>query len=205
MLTLKKKFNVVATELQIKEAAKRIFFGKGHFNAKMHEIAKEAKINRALLHYYFRDRSNLFEIVLKEALDESFIRMFAILATTKPFEVKIREAVHQIVDCLAEYPFIENFIISEMNRNPASDLTRSTIRDGRAFTRKFLVEIKAYISQNRLPHIRPEHFMVNMMSLCAYASSTKPIVQNILGFGEKEYKKFLLERKKMITAMVLMK
>jgi TetR/AcrR family transcriptional regulator len=193
------------TELQIKKAAKKIFFGKGHFDAKMHEIATEARINRALLHYYFRNRKNLFEVVLGEALEESFIRMFSILSTNAPFEKKVEEAIHQIVDCLAEYPFIENFIISEMNRNPASGLTRRTIRDGRVFTKHFLREIKQYLSKNKLPAIEPEHFIVNMMSLCAYPSSTKPIVQNILGFGENDYRKFLLSRKKMITRLVLMK
>jgi TetR/AcrR family transcriptional regulator len=193
------------TELHIKKTAKQIFFGQGKFNAKMHEIAAEAKINRALLHYYFRNRDNLFAVVLQEALEESFLRMFTILSEDKPFEEKIEAAIHQIIDCLAEYPFIENFIISEMNKNPDSALTRTTIAKGRAFTKKFMKEIAAYIRKHKLPYLKPEHFIVNMMSLCAYPSSTKPVIQSILGMNAKDHKAFVLNRKKMVTRMVLMR
>ena len=34
----------------------------------MQEIADEAGINKALLHYYFRSKDKLFEAVFKEAL-----------------------------------------------------------------------------------------------------------------------------------------
>jgi TetR/AcrR family transcriptional regulator len=193
------------TELHIKKTAKQIFFGQGKFNAKMHEIAAEARINRALLHYYFRNRDNLFAVVLQEALEESFLRMFTILSEDKPFEEKIEAAIHQIIDCLAEYPFIENFIISEMNKNPDSALTRTTIAKGRAFTKKFMKEIAAYIRKHKLPYLKPAHFIVNMMSLCAYPSSTKPVIQSILGMNAKEHKAFVLNRKKMVTRMVLMR
>jgi TetR/AcrR family transcriptional regulator len=194
-----------ATEEKIKQTAKKIFFGKGHFNAKMHEIAKEAGVNRALLHYYFRSRENLFESVLREAMEESFISMFRILSTDEPFENKIEQAIGQIVDCLTEYPFIENFIISEINKDPGKALTDETISTGRKFTKKFLKEIEVYLKKNKLKGIEPEHFIVNMMALCAYPSSTKPIIKNILNYSENEYMNFLRSRKKMITKMVLMK
>ncbi len=191
------------TEALIKRTAKQMFFGQGRFNAKMHEIASEAGINRALLHYYFRNRENLFDVVLKEAMEESFIRMFDILSTHKKFETKVTEAIHQIVDCLAEYPFIENFIISEINKNPANAITLGTLKKGKAFTRGFLKEIQQYIRQNKLPYLSAEDFIVNMMSLCAYPSSTKPIIKHILGYSEKNYRQFLLRRKKMISRILL--
>src|SRR6476660_9341182 len=121
------------TEELIRTTAKQIFFAKGNINAKMHEIAAAAKINRALLHYYFRSRENLFEVVLKEAMQESFLKMFEILSENIPFEAKIEKAVYHIVDILAEYPYIESFIISEINKNPDAADKLTLIRDGRKF------------------------------------------------------------------------
>jgi TetR/AcrR family transcriptional regulator len=193
------------TEDHIKDTAKKIFFGKGHFNAKMHEIAKEARLNRALLHYYFRNRENLFEAVLKEAMEESFVKMFSILSNEKPFEEKIQEAIEHITDCLAKYPFIENFIISEINKNPQGADSLLAVRLGKDFMKNFMKEIKHYLKENDLPQIKPEQFMVNMMALCTYASSTKPIIQNILGFNEPQYQAFLKERKKILPRIILMK
>lgn len=192
------------TEERIKQTAKRIFFGKGHFNAKMHEIAHEAGFNKALLHYYFRNRENLFDVVLREAMEDSFVKMFAILSHEKPFEEKIRGAIDHIIDCLAEYPFMENFIISEINKSDSVS-NMSPIKPGKSFMKSFKLEIADYLKKNKITQISPEQFMVNMMALCAYASTTKPIIKNILGFSEKDYAQFLEERKRILPAIVLMK
>lgn len=192
-------------EYLIKQSAKRLFFSKGRLNAKMHEIAEDAGINRALLHYYYRSKDNLFQVVLKEAVDETFIRMFSILSEEITFEEKIEKAIHHIIDCLAQYPFIESFIISEINKEHDQQLSQPLISEGRTFLKRFLKEIEQYIKANKIPHISPEDFIVNMMALCAYPYSTKPIVQNILGLTEKEYMSFVNKRKKMIVRLVLMK
>ena len=51
------------TEQTILEAAKKIFIHKGMDGARMQEIADEAGINKALLHYYFRSKDKLFEAI----------------------------------------------------------------------------------------------------------------------------------------------
>jgi AcrR family transcriptional regulator len=51
------------TEDRIVDAAKTVFINKGKDGARMQEIANEAGINKALLHYYFRTKNKLFEKV----------------------------------------------------------------------------------------------------------------------------------------------
>ena len=48
------------TEEKILEAAKKVFHRKGYEGSRMQEIADEADINKALLHYYFRIKEKLF-------------------------------------------------------------------------------------------------------------------------------------------------
>ena len=43
-----------STETQILNAARDVFYRKGLAGARMQEIADEAGINKAMLHYYFR-------------------------------------------------------------------------------------------------------------------------------------------------------
>ena len=43
-----------SSEQVILEAAKKVFVRKGMAGARMQDIADEAGINKALLHYYFR-------------------------------------------------------------------------------------------------------------------------------------------------------
>ncbi|MDR1417021.1 MAG: TetR/AcrR family transcriptional regulator, partial [Prevotellaceae bacterium] len=48
------KTNDSSTEQAILEAARKVFFQKGLNGATTQEIANEAGVNKALLHYYFR-------------------------------------------------------------------------------------------------------------------------------------------------------
>ena len=56
-------------ETQILNAAKKVFQKKGMDGARMQEIADEAGINKALLHYYYRSKQQLFEAVFKFAFN----------------------------------------------------------------------------------------------------------------------------------------
>ena len=47
---------VSSTEEKIYEAARKVFIRKGMDGARMQEIADEAGMNKALLHYYFRNK-----------------------------------------------------------------------------------------------------------------------------------------------------
>lgn len=60
------------TEEQILNAARRVFTRKGFAAARMEDIAQEAGINRALLHYYFRSKDKMFDMVFKENMGKFF-------------------------------------------------------------------------------------------------------------------------------------
>ena len=48
-----------STEEKILAAAKKVFMTRGMAGARMQDIADEAGINKALLHYYFRSKDKL--------------------------------------------------------------------------------------------------------------------------------------------------
>ena len=51
------------TESRILEAARRVFIRRGTAGARMQEIAAEAGVNQALVHYYFGSKNALAERV----------------------------------------------------------------------------------------------------------------------------------------------
>ena len=53
------------TRSKILTAAVTVFRERGKDGAKMQEIADQAGINKAMLHYYFRSKDLLFEEVFK--------------------------------------------------------------------------------------------------------------------------------------------
>jgi TetR/AcrR family transcriptional regulator len=56
------------TETRILSAARREFIAKGQDGARMQVIANEAGVNKALLHYYYRSKDNLYRKVLEVTL-----------------------------------------------------------------------------------------------------------------------------------------
>jgi len=64
------------TEQKILEAANKVFVEKGFDGTRMQQIADEAKINKSLLHYYYRSKDKLFHHVKPEKITEIFSHLF---------------------------------------------------------------------------------------------------------------------------------
>ncbi len=58
------------TELKIIEAAKKVFKARGYAGARMQQIADEAGISKASLHYYFRSKEKLFDLIFDQTMAE---------------------------------------------------------------------------------------------------------------------------------------
>lgn len=185
------------TEKLIKEKAKILFFQKGFLNATTQEIADEAGVNRALIHYYFRSREQMLETLLDETLQEKKERIRGILASGLPFREKMASYINTVVDYGLAYPYLDNFIISETARRP--DKVKLFCAKDRLKSADFIREqLEAEISKGKIAAISPEHFMVNLSALCNYPLLAKPVLQTIHGMTDAAYRKFLLERKQII-------
>ena len=57
-------------EKKILDAAKKVFELHGYAGARMQQIADEAEISKASLHYYFRSKENLFERIFDETMSD---------------------------------------------------------------------------------------------------------------------------------------
>jgi AcrR family transcriptional regulator len=186
-----------ATEELIKEKAKVLFFQKGFLDATTQEIADEAKVNRALIHYYFRSKEQLMDVILEEVVNRKRKRVLAIFTSDLGFREKIAVYINAIVDQGLTYPYLENFIISETARSPKRvDLLCS---QGKTRTSDLIRDDLALeIKKGRLAPMPPEHFMVNLSAMCNYPLLAKSILKSIHGMSDQAYRKFLQDRKKII-------
>jgi hypothetical protein len=84
----------------------------------MQDIADEAGINKALLHYYFRDKDKLFEVVFLEEALKFFPKINGIFNSDAPLFEKIENFVNEYIDEMQENPFLPWFVMNEINRDP---------------------------------------------------------------------------------------
>ena len=185
------------TEKLIKEKARILFFQKGFLNATTQEIADEAGVNRALIHYYFRSREQMLDILLDETLKEKKDRVRSILSSDMPFREKIASFIDIIIDYGLMYPYLDNFIISETARQPEKIrdfCSKDKVKSGDLIREQLEEEIRA----KRMAPISAEHFMVNLSAMCNYPLLAKAALQAVHGMTDATYRKFLQERKKVI-------
>lgn len=185
------------TEELIKEKARYLFFQKGLLNATTQEIADAANVNRALIHYYFRSREHMLEVLLEESIQEKRERIRNILSSVMPFHIKIARYIDTLIELGLRYPYLESFIIHETARNP--DKVRLLCARDRVKTSALIHdELGHEISAGRIAPISAEQFMANLVSLTNYPFLAKGVFQTIHGMSDTAYRKFLIERKAVI-------
>lgn len=78
----------IAAQARILSAARREFIERGLGGARMRAIAIEAKVNSALLHYYFRNKQNLYEAALIDTVASVWGQLkFQTLPNSTPSEL----------------------------------------------------------------------------------------------------------------------
>src|ERR1700712_4468145 len=82
------------TEQRILDAARTVFIRRGTAGARMQEIAAEAGVNQALLHYYFRSKERLSTAVFQQVARGIFPALAATLGSEQPLDTKIEQLIH---------------------------------------------------------------------------------------------------------------
>ena len=92
------------TEQSILKAAEKEFLKKGFSGSKTTEIAKEAGVTHAMLHYYFRTKENLFNKVFEEKAKQLADTFLSRVDESLPFLEKIKCFIEAHFDLLTANP-----------------------------------------------------------------------------------------------------
>ncbi len=190
-----------STEEKILAAAKKVFVKKGMYGARMQEIADEAGINKALLHYYFRSKNKLFEAIFHEAFQEFIPKAFGVLKGNLPLEDKIRHFVANYIDIISENPYLPIFIINEINQNPQR-LGQITSLIG--FIKKNISkEIGKKVAGGEYREVDPVQLFSSIVAMTIFPFLARPIIQVAFEYSDEMFREFLEERKQLIPDIIM--
>ncbi len=170
----------------------------------MQAIAEKAGINKALLHYYFRSKQKLFEVVFKTVIKLLLPKLFKVFEDNSlDFNEKLRRFIDSYITMIMKNPHIPVFIIHELSTNKTSSLKAAF-----AELNLDLSPIKNLITQEvekgNIRDIKPEHLIINIIALCVFPVAASPIGTQILFNGDKKaYGNFLKERKQQVADFVI--
>jgi len=194
--------NTLKTEVRILEAAKQVFIAKGFDGARMQEIADQAQINKALLHYYFRSKDKLFEAVFEDTLHQIGPVISGLVNEPIPLEIKVWKFVDGYIEIIRKNPKLPLFILNEIRVNPDRVLgffNLDTLLD----TKVLQDQLDKEADKHNYNRIDVRHFVVNILSMTIFPFIGKPIMQKALNIQEESWETFLEERKRIIPETIM--
>ncbi len=191
------------TEEKILEVAQRIFREKGFNGTKTQEIADEAEINKALLHYYFRSKRDLFEKVFLLSLEEVFSALGSHLNRDEPLIEKTPKLVSSYLEYISKNVNLFVFVISEVWQNQVFTQKFVEVALEKVDFRNYFDSFQKEVAAGFIRDINPVHYLVNLVSLCIFPFLASPIMKTIFKSIEMDYRIIIMERKEVITQTLL--
>lgn len=191
------------TEQVILEAAHEVFTRHGTHATLLKDVAEEAGVNQALLHYYFRSKEKLARAVFERACSGMFPQVREILCSDTTLEEKVEQIVNVYLEFFQENPYLPGYVMSEVNTSPERVKQMFESVGAPLPIAKVQEQIEARVEAGTLRPIAAEHFFVNLFSLCIMPFVARPIIEVALEMDEERFAPFIEERKKEITRFFL--
>jgi AcrR family transcriptional regulator len=198
------------TEQRILDAAHAVFVRRGTAGARMQEIAAEANVNQALLHYYFRNKEQLAQAAFARAAKGFMPAVVQVIASDGDLEDKVRRVIHLEIAHLSRAPYLPGYIIGEVTHHPERAAQLITAVTGLAPSElgprvlgALRRQIRSRVKAGVMRDIAPESFIVNLMALCIFPFAVRPMVQAMLGMGDHGFEQFMTRRREQLPDFFL--
>lgn len=191
------------TEGKILAAARAVFLEKGLAGARMQDIADRASINKAMLHYYFKNKAMLFEVIFQETAGKLFPEFEKIMDSDLDFFDKIRLLVSSYINMIIQNPYLPLFVMNELNKNPEMGIQSLFQAQKPLFVLKFKKAIEENVQAGNIKTINPIHLIMNLFSLCAFPFIAKPMIQLLTGIEEMNFNELMEQRKVLVAEFII--
>ena len=190
------------TEEKILSAAKKVFLKEGMAGARMQDIADEAGINKAMLHYYFRSKEKLFEKIFTELSQHFFPRLVRIFESDESLFRKIESFVGEYIDQMRQTPYLPIFVLNEVNRQPEAFI-KKMMGDRKPPIKKFLDDVQAEVKKGIIKPVNPLQLLLNIISLCVFPFVARPMFQLVTIIDKTMFDKILEQRKAEVSKFII--
>jgi AcrR family transcriptional regulator len=191
------------TRERILDAAHAVFLRKGTANSRTQEIADEAGVNKALVHYYFGTKSALADAIFERALGTITPRIFGILADpNRTIEEKVPAIVREQIDFHSTRPYLAGYLLSEMHAEPER-VARLIGGQGGVPLDVIRRQLREASRAGKLRPISAEQFVVNLMGLLIFPFAIRPALGALLSLESTRWPAFLEERRRLLPDFFL--
>ena len=192
------------TEERIFQAALKVFAEKGKGGARMQEIADEAGINKAMLHYYFRSKEKLYEAVF-EYVFKRFARqqIQSTLENASTYKDTLRAFIDGFIDAHRDDLSIVKLMANE-NLAGGTTMGKCIASEGHRSSPPsiFINKTIEAIERGEIRKVDPYHTLLTIISSCVFFFIWTPTLQFKMPEVVADWDAFVEARKKHIFDML---
>ena len=193
------------TKTRILDAADAVFVRRGIDGARMQDIADQAGVNKALLHYHFRSKADLARAVWLRIASSFVPGIFQMLGSDISLDEKIERFVDAYHTRLAKHPYLLGYVISEAARHPdfVDDFYSA---ERRKAARRSLERVEQQINERakkeKIVPVPADQFLVTLVGSCLYPFVAQPMIAEALGLTPKGLRDFMKRRRTELPALL---
>jgi TetR/AcrR family transcriptional regulator len=168
----------------ILQAAIREFSREGVAGARTDAIARAARVNKALLYYYFKDKEALYGAVLDEVFGGLTATVMQVLSQDIPPREKILAYAGAHFDYVASHPSYPRIVQGEMmraGRGGAPLLERIAKQYFRPLFGKVSEVLKAGQASGEFRQVDPVQFIPSMIAVIVFYFTNAPVMKIMTG------------------------
>ena len=170
----------LSTARRIVATAEGIFAEQGLAGARMDEIARAAKVNKALLYYYFRSKEELHRFVLETLLSQLSARVGEAVTDMPSASKRLSAMVDNFFDFVLAHPNYPRLIQREiMSRGPNMGWIVSEYY--RPLHRWLVRLIEEGISAGEFRRVDARNAAVTVTSIMVHYFAAAPVLRSVLG------------------------
>jgi len=192
------------TEQKIVDAAATVFLEKGIAGARTQTIADLAGINKALLHYYFRSKEKLYEIVTERVIRRVLHQILGNITTEADFEKWLRQFIHNYLTAISANPMVTRFMLWEIEAGGARiAMIVKEVFGIQTFEENPLYKIVNQAVQNeKIRPVDPIQFIISMLAVCIFPFVARPILEKIVPGLSIRSEAFLKQREEAVFELI---
>ncbi|HEX5035998.1 MAG TPA: TetR/AcrR family transcriptional regulator [bacterium] len=190
-----------STKEKILLAAEDEFAEQGFAGARTQEIARKAQVNKALIHYYYKDKSSLYQAVMDEMMYD-LIRISQDVAKRKLTGKALVEAlVSDFFDFAARHPHFAKLTTAGSTMGDAKYLETSIKNLFRPLFQRGVEFLEEHMEKGAIRKVDAPQFLVSALLLTLSYFAMQPMISLLLG-KDAASKTALEQRKKSVLDFV---
>jgi TetR/AcrR family transcriptional regulator len=193
---------------RILKAAIEEFVEYGYYGARTQRMADRAKVNKAMLHYYFTSKENIYEQVLQTVAGAIFERLSGLSDEPMEPREKMSRIIDVYIDVFTNYGEYMKLVLYEIMRG--GDIFKKVIFSKAKHIVPTFMKINRYfkneMKKGTIRKFSVLHLLISMISQIAPVYVGRQIIDKmggVMGAGKFVSEALISERKKFVLDLIM--